>query len=296
MANFKPKTLIQDVKKQKPNYLTTIISTSIVLFLFGVFGLMLLNANALIRYFKENIEISIEIKNETPEIAIRDLQNRLGEQPYVKGGSIAFISKEEGATMMKDAFGDDFEQYGLENPLLDIIKFNVNAKDLTSQKLNDIKIELQKDTIVDNVFYEAIQVSSIENNVYRLGGIMLFVGVFFLIITFILINNTVRLALYSNRFLIKNMQLVGATDAFIAKPYWRRGVINGLIGSILAIIGLVLISWWFYQAFPELLLFQEFTYQLFLAIGLLVFGIGVSYLSTRWSVNQYLKLPVEALY
>jgi len=282
--------------KRKPNYYFTIVSVALVLFLFGLFGLIVLNANALMRYFKENIEVSIEIKSEAEQADVLALRQALGKKGYLKSGSLEFITKEEGAAFMKDAFGDDFVKYGLENPLLDVIRFNLNAKYLTPKKLREIKSDLETNPTVEFVFYEEVQVESVENNIIKLGGITLFIGLFFAIVTYVLINNTVRLALYSNRFTIKNMQLVGATSAFISKPYLRRGLLNGFISGLIAVIGLSILSFWIFRAYPELILFQDWVNLLILSAIVLTLGISISVLSTVTSVNKYLKMPIEELY
>ncbi len=287
---------VAGLKKRKPNYYLTSITIALVLFLFGLFGLIALNANALIRYFKENIEIHVEIKNDTDKDEIKQFQQELAQKDFIKKGSLDYIPKEDGAEFMKKAFGDDFVKYGLENPLLDILRFNVNAKDLTPKKLASIKKDLESRAFVDYVFYEEVQVANVVNNVYKLGGITFIIGLFFALITYILINNTVRLALYSNRFLIKNMQLVGATPAFITKPYMMRSMQNGAISGLLAIAGLGILVYYSYQTFPELILFQDRVNLLILALVVLFVGIGISAMSTRLSMNKFLKLPIEDLY
>lgn len=284
------------IKKSKPNYYFTIISVALVLFLFGLFGIIALNANALIRYFKENIEVSVEISNEANEIEVVAFRDNLSQKNYVKRGSIDYITKEAGAEFMKEAFGDDFIKYGLENPLLDIIRFNIKASHLTPQNLAKIKKEFEALPFVDYVFYEEVQVSSIAQNIYRLGGITFFIGLCFALITFVLINNTVRLALYSNRFMIKNMQLVGATPTFISKPYLLRGVKNGLFSGLIACAGLGLLAWSIYRTFPELVLFQDWVNFSLLGLVILLLGVGISALSTRWSINKYLNMSIEELY
>ena len=282
--------------KRKPKYYTSIISVSLVLFLLGLFGFIALNINTLDRYFKENIEISIEIKNDTEDADITAFREMLNQKDYYKKGSIEFVTKEEGAEIMKKDFGDDFTKFGLENPLLDIIHFNINAKHLTADNLSNIKKELSEDEIVDNVFYEEVQVANVTSNVYKLGGITLVIGICFALIAFVLINNTVRLALYSNRFTIKNMQLVGATETFIAKPYTRRGIVNGIISGLIAGLGLSSIAYWIYSNFPELILFQDITSLVILFLSIVLLGVLVSYITTRWSIRKFLSMSVEELY
>jgi cell division transport system permease protein len=282
--------------KRKPKYYTSIISVSLVLFLLGLFGFIALNINTLDRYFKENIEVSIELKNDIEDSEITTFRETLSEKDYFKKGSIEFVTKEEGAEIMKKDFGDDFTKYGLENPLLDIIHFNIKAKHLTADNLATIKKELSKDEIVENVFYEEVQVAKVTSNVYKLGGITLIIGICFALIAFVLINNTVRLALYGNRFNIKNMQLVGATETFIAKPYTQKGMINGAISGLIAGLGLAAIAYWIYGNFPELILFQDTTSLVVLFVSIILLGVLVSYITTRWSIRKFLSMSVEELY
>lgn len=282
--------------KRKPRYYTSIISVSLVLFLLGLFGFIALNINTLDRYFKENIEISIELKNGIEDADITAFRETLRQEDYFKKGSLEFVTKEEGAIFMQKAFGDDFVKYGLENPLLDIIHFNINAKDLSADNLATIKKKLSEEEIVDNVFYEEVQVANVTSNVYKLGGITLIIGICFALIAFVLINNTVRLALYSNRFTIKNMQLIGATERFIAKPYARQGIINGIVSGLIAGLGLTSIAYWIYGNFPELILFQDITSLVILFLTIVLLGILVSYITTRWSIRKFLSMSVEELY
>lgn len=282
--------------KRKPNYYYSIFSVALVLFLLGLFGLIVLNANALVRYFKENIEVSVELKNGTAKADITAFEQVLRKANYTKNGSIEFVSKEEGAALMKEAFGDDFAKYGLENPLLDVLHFNVKAAYVTPTELAKIKKELIAKDFVDAVFYEEVQVANVAKNVYKLGGITLLIGICFLFITFMLINNTVRLALYGNRFIIKNMQLVGATEQFIAKPYTVQSIKNGLLSGSLAALGLGGLAYWLYQVFPELVLFQDGIYLLILVFIIILLGVLVSVISTRLSVGRFLKISVEELY
>jgi len=276
----------------KPNYAYSIISVALVLFLIGFFGLLILHAQQLIKVSKEKIEIFVEIENGVGEEEVLKLKNDLHESPFVKLGSVKFIPKSEGAKMMQNEFGEEFLKLDLPNPLYDIITFNVNADFMQSDSLAQIKSEIKEHLYVSDVFYQETLIDSISKN----SWIALGVGLFFLIVAVTLIHNTIRLALYSNRFLIKNMELVGASWEFITRPYFFRSLKHGLISSLLSIALLAGLLFLANSKIPE---FGQLVYLpgiVFIFLVLILLGLIITTTSTYYVVNKYLRMRVDELY
>ncbi len=293
MSEYTDKT----AKKNKPNYLYAIISVALVLFLLGFFGLVILHAKKLITTYKENLNISIELSESASMAEIDSLQNALDNFTFVKPGSTRFISKEEAVDLMKDEFGEDFlERLDLPNPFFNVITFNVRANYLVPDSLKNIKETLTNTPKVLDVNYPENVTQRIDNNIRRLSIMAAAIAVFFILVAVTLIHNTIRLALYSNRFLIKNMELVGASWEFISRPYIRRAIWHGFISSIIAIIALVAMMYWFWLNLPEMRALLDPVGYAALGVLITVIGILINSTSTYFVVNKYLKMRIDDLY
>ena len=291
MSTNQPKS-----SRSKPNYLYSIISMALVLFLLGLFGMFVLHSQGIVKYYKENIEVMVELKDNTAEQDKFQFQKKLEGTEYAKSGSVKYVSKEDGAKIMENYFGDDFTEVGINNPFLDVIEFNVKADYVTDEEMEKISSEIKEQSFVEEVTYQKVLVSSIASNVRKLTIVVFLVGIFFIIIAVTLINNTVKLSLYSNRFIIKNMQLVGATFKFISRPYIQKGIINGFLSGAIAVITLILITFIAQQQFPDLLVFRNpLGYGLMITL-LILLGIVISGVSTFQSVKKYLYMRLDDLY
>lgn len=286
---------LKAVSKTRPNYFYAIVCVALVLFLFGLFALMAFYANQMIQYSKENINILVEIKDESTEAETNNLYKFLNHQPFIKEESIVFTSKEEAAKEMEDELGD-FSKFGFQNPFRDVLHFNVSAKFMKQENLTRIKDKLMTHKSVYNVYFQEAAVLAIERNIRKVGLIMLGLGALFLFVAITLIHNTIRLALYANRFLIKNMQLVGASWNFISRPYLWKSIQNGFWSSLLAIAGLILVIFLVNFDLPM----PQDTNMIWslsvILIGLILAGILISFTSTYYVVNKYLKMRVDDLY
>lgn len=283
--------------KTSPNYIYSILGVALVLFLIGFFGLMIWHAQRLVTHYKEKVEVLIELKEEVGVAQLDTFQNKLGRQTYVKPQSVTFTSKEEALELMKqEEFGEELLNMDLPNPFYDVVTFNVLAAYLEPDKLRAIKLELKTLDFVSDVYYEEGLVENMKGNIQKIGYLALGISVFFLFIALTLIHNTIRLAMYSNRFLIKNMQLVGASWRFISRPYLLTSIRNGFISSIIAITALSILLYIIYQDIPELQMLQN-NVQFMLTFGfLLLLGIGITSLSTYFTVNKYLNMRIDDLY
>lgn len=292
MSEFPEKVKI----KTKPNYLYSILSVSLVLFLLGFFGLLIINGQSLVTSFKEKVVVVVELKDEASSAQIESLKQNLEAMPYTKPGSLSFVDKEAAAIEMQEEFGDDFLKLDMPNPFYDVITFNVNAAYANQDSLRDAKGALKDERIVNDVFYQENLVDEISENIKKLSWITLGIGIFFIFVAITLIHNTVRLALYANRFIIKNMQLVGATWGFISRPYVIKAFKHGFLSAIIAIAVLLLMVYWAQTSLPAVA--ELINWNLFSALflGLLVLGILINTWSTHNVVKKYLKMRVDDLY
>lgn len=283
-------------QRSKPNYFYTIISVAMVLFLLGFFGILFLQAQQLTKVLKERVSILIELQQDTPQEQIDRLLLEVEKADYTKPTSLAFISKEEALHSLQADFGDDFINLDLPNPLYDVISFHVNSSFMSSEQLATIRQELKTNPIVKDVYYQEGLVHQIVSNIKKSGWLLLFLSLIFLIIAIVLIHNTIRLALYANRFLIKNMELVGATWGFISKPYIRKGIYHGFISAIIAILSLICLLLLTQNYLPELKNYWQASSLIALFVGLILLGISISGLSAYLVVNKYLKMRLDDLY
>ncbi|MEM6967288.1 MAG: permease-like cell division protein FtsX [Bacteroidota bacterium] len=239
-------------KRSNPSYLYSILSVALVLFLLGFFSLFLIHAPKWVKAYKEHVNIMIEVKGKTNQEEIVQLTNTLKNIPYIKGESVAFVSKEQIAEEMKEELGTAENTLEIVNPFYDMVIFNLEADYMQKDSIENIRAVVLKNPVVKDLFFQELLVDDFNANLKRIGYVAIFLGLFFVLIAVVLIHNTIRLAMYSNRFLIKNMQLVGATWKFISQPYLNRGLINGLWSGGLAIVLLVSVVFFINYHFPEM--------------------------------------------
>jgi cell division transport system permease protein len=215
---------------------------------------------------------------------------------YAKPGTVKFIGKEEGAKLLAEELGDEFMKLDLANPLYDVITFNVKSNFMTPFELNKIRESLKVYEYISDVFYQESLVESIAKNIRKISWLTLGIGIFFIFVAITLIHNTIRLALYSNRFLIKNMELVGASWEFISYPYIGRSIKLGLVSALVAILGLTGLGFWATTALPEIsnVIYVPGIIVIFTILVLL--GILINAGSTYYVVNKYLRMRVNDLY
>ena len=281
-------------------YLSVIFSTTLALFLLGLFGMLLINTNKLVEYIQENLEMQVYLNSNVTENQANRLQSHISEKDYVlhKGDSalMNFISKEDAAEDLIAQTGEDFLTFLGDNPLRDAITFKIAIESQDSSQLNTIKEELEAMPEVYEVTYIESMAQVINKNRTKIA-IALAVGALLLLFTIsTLINNTIRLALFSQRFLIRSMQLVGATQGFIIRPFITRASLYGLISGLLAGGLLAALLTYALRALPELELVQDQEKTLILFGALLLVGIFIALFSTLYAVRKYLKMSLDELY
>ena len=277
-------------------YITSIISISLVLFTLGFLGLILLHANNLSNYIKENIGFEIVMKPDIKEAEIVRFQKHLDTENFTK--STEYITNEEAIKRMKDILGGDFVDYMSEddNPLLPSIDVRFKADWANNDSLAKIETYVLQNENVKEVYYQKSLVSQINKNLKKIGLIMLVFSTLLLIIAVALINNTIRLAVYSRRFVIRSMQLVGATESFIKKPFIFKGVLQGAISALLAALLLLGILEALRENIPELKLLSDNTSLIILFGGILITGVLLTGLSTSLAVAKYLRIDSDSLH
>jgi cell division transport system permease protein len=241
----------------------------------------------------------VELNEGTPQKEIQKLVNTLEENPYIKSETIEFIDKETIAEEMKEELGTTENTLGISNPFYDMVNFNLQAEYLDSDTLESMRNQIMQNENVKDVFYQDLLVDQVNDNIRKIGLVALLLGLFFIGVAMLLIHNTIRLAMYSNRFIIKNMQLVGATWDFISKPYLSKGLINGLWSGAIAIVLLVFVIFLIHLQFPALRfdIWLDDIFSMFVVMsGLVLIGILITYGSTYFVVNKYLKMRLDDLY
>jgi cell division transport system permease protein len=276
--------------------ISIIIGISLVLFMLGLLGLIVLNAKKLSDYAKENIGFSIYLNKNVKEVDIIQIQKSLDAEVYVK--STEYINEQRAAEIMQESLGaeEDFLTFLEYNPLLASIEVKLNAAYAHPDSLNKFEAELLQNPKIHEVDIRKDLAVLINENVRQISLVILGFSTLLLIIAIALINNTIRLAIYSKRFLIKTMQLVGATPAFITRPFVASGVLKGLFSSVIAIALLVGVMYAIRKNIPDLVEIQNLQMYVSLFSIVIVLGVLISWVSTSMAVRKYLRTETDKLY
>ena len=274
--------------------LTSIISIALVLFLMGLIMLMGLLGNELSVYVKENLSFSIVLKDSVKETDIKKMQTKLDALPYIK--STAYISKEQAAKELEEELGENPETFLGFNPLQASIEVKLHADYANPDSLSLIEKEIKRYTSVDELLYRKDMMEMVHNNLQRLGVILLALAAVLTLISFVLIGNTIRLLIYSKRFLIHTMQLVGATAGFIRAPFIRYNLVSGLIAALLAIMLLTGAIYYLQNELDGFIQLLDMRTLLIVDGAVLVLGLFLSTIATVIAVNKYLRMEVDQLY
>lgn len=281
-------------RKLRSSYLTSIISIALVLFLLGLAGLLVLYAKKLSDHVKENIGFSVILKDNVKEVDIINLQKNLDAKRYVK--STEYITKDKAARELMEELGEDFVDFLGYNPLLASIDVRLRADYANPDSIAVIESDFQGYEQVKEVFYQKSLVHLVNENVRSISLYILAFGAVLLLIAVALINNTIRLSIYSRRFSINTMQLVGATNSFIRRPFLWRSAGHGTIAAFLA-LGLLIGTLYLVQReFKDLISFQDIQLLSILFIMVLIMGIVINWISTFFAVTKYLRIKVDKLY
>lgn len=281
-------------KRLTGSHLTLVISVSLVLFLLGLLGLVVINARELSNYFRESLSFSIFLDDGAREADIRMLQKDLDAKHYVK--STVYVSKDEAAAKMKEELGEDFISFLGDNPLPPSIDVYLYAEYTSPDSVAKIEKYVNEYPFVEEVLYRESLLILINENINKISVFILIISAFMFIISVTIINNTIRLGIYSRRFIIRTMQLVGATRSFIRKPFLVQGAFQGLVAALLAMILIMGLLYLIEREFLLIFTFESPKMLVLLGAGIIVSGILISTISTFFSVNRYLDIPEDKLY
>ena len=275
-------------------YFSVIISISFVLFFVGVFGLFLLNTKNIASHFKEQIVMTIYLEDNAKDIEINQLQKKIQINSATK--KVRFTPKKEAAELYARDIGEDFIEFLGYNPLMNSIDVYFNAAFVNKLSLTKIKRKFETTDFVNEVVYDQPLVTLLDENIRKITYVLLITTSLFILIALLLINSSIRLSIYSKRFIIKTMQLVGATKSFIRRPFIWIHLRLGILSSFIALSGLTILFFEINKRFPELNMMQQ-PLELSVVFGsVLLLGIGITGISTFFATQRYLNLKTDAIY
>ncbi len=278
----------------RSSYLTLIISVSLVLFLLGVLGLVLINARELSDYLRESLSFSIMLDDEAKEPDIRMLQKDMDAKPYVK--STEYISKEAAAVKMKKELGEDFISFLGDNPLPPTIDVYLHAGFTSPDSVAKIEKYVREYPFVKEVIVQESLLFLINENERKISFFLLIMSTFLFLIALTIINNTIRLSIYSRRFLIRTMQIVGATRGFIRQPFLIQSAVQGLLAALIAMSLLMGLLYLIEKEFLMMFSFESTYLLVLLGASIVITGVLINIISTFFSVNRYLSISEDKLY
>ena len=285
MANIKNRRLFT-------SYISITIIMSVVLFLFGFFGIFFISSNSMANSFKENFSVSIFFKEDAKNIEITQLQNELLMSDYVE--KLKYVSKDEAVLLMKEEYGQDFIKELGFNPLVNSIDFNLKSEYVEATLLDSISRLIENKNYIDEIVYDKNLINIINDNIKRISLWLMPLIIILLIITFLVINSSIRLSIYSNRQLIKTMQLVGATKAFIRKPFIKINIFLSLISSIISISAIILLI---YYIDLNISFIDNISIESVITLFIIILSLGlfISYISTFFATQNILKIKADNL-
>jgi len=276
------------------SYISAVVSIGLVLFLLGFLGLILINSKKVSNHFKEQIALTIFLKDDARSIEIDQLRQTVALADYTK--TAVYVSKQEAAEQHSALIGENFMEFLGDNPLKNSIDVFLLADFVTPDEIENIQNELLQNTFVESVNYDKPLIVLLNDNIKKISFWALVVSGIFLVIAIILINNSIRLSVYAKRFTIKTMQLVGATKGFIRAPFIRQSILFGALGALVAIIGLFWVLWILNKSFPELDIISDMQGHLWLVLFVLGSRVIISGLSTFFATRRFLNLRSDELY
>ena len=278
------------------SYAMSLVSITLVLFLLGAFAIFMLHARKLSNHVKENIGFEVVMNSDVKEANILRLQKELDAMPAVK--STEYITKDEAIERLSEDLGEDFLEWlgPEENPLLPSIDVRFHAAYANNDSIALIETMLLENPDVKEVYYQKSLVDLINNNIRKIAIVLMVISLILLLIAIALIRNTIRLSIYSKRFLVRSMQLVGATESFIRKPFLRQGVSQGFFGGLLADVFLVIILYAASKRIPDLALIRDLYDISAILAGIVFLGMLIAWFSTRTALDKFLKADLDKLY
>ncbi|MGJ8548172.1 cell division protein FtsX [Winogradskyella wichelsiae] len=281
-------------RKLISSYVSVVISIALVLFLLGCLGLLVINSKKVADHFKEQVVMTIYLNDTAKEVEVNQLKKSLAMADYTKDA--LYVSKEEAAEFMKAETGEDFMDFVGYNPLKNSIDVHLKADFVTTEQLAEITEGLSNKEFIEETRYDNDLVELMNDNVKKITFWVLIISGLFTLIAVLLINSSIRLAVYSKRFIIKTMQMVGATKRFIRRPFVWKSVQLGIIGALVALAGMAVVLYYLDLTFPELELLKNTISIAALFLGIFLLGIVITWISTFIATQRFLNLKTDQLY
>ncbi|MFV8441089.1 cell division protein FtsX [Flavobacterium sp. LB2P44] len=285
--NFQKRRLIS-------SYFSVVLSVFLVLFLLGMLGLFIINSKKLANDFKENIAMTVFFKNEANDSIVKSFGTELKSSPFVKSSN--YVTKEAAAKEHTDIIGEDFMEFLGENPLQNSYDIHLKGDYVVKDSITKIETGLRKNTMISDIVYDKQLVNLVNDNIKKVSMWILIISGFLAVIAVLLINSSLRLSIHSNRFIIKTMQMVGATKSFIRKPFVMRSIKLGMIGAALAVIALIGVLIYVETSFPNLGILEDKTLIGLVLLAVLGIGVLITWLSTYFATQRFLNLRTDDLY
>ncbi|MDA6072427.1 permease-like cell division protein FtsX [Flavobacterium sp. AC] len=276
------------------SYFSVVLSVFLVLFLLGVLGLFIINSKKLANDFKEKIAMTVFFKNEANDSVIKAFDTELKRAPFAR--SYVYVTKDKAAKEHTDIIGEDFLTFLGENPLLNSYDIHLKADYVERDSILKIESKLRKNAMIEDIVYDKQLVNLVNDNIKKVSMWILIISGFLAIIAVLLINSSLRLSIHSNRFIIKTMQMVGATKSFIRKPFVMRSVKLGMLGAGLAIIALIGVLLYVETNFPGLGILEDKVLIGFVLLAVFGLGVLITWVSTHFATQRFLNLRTDDLY
>ncbi|WP_299678711.1 ABC transporter permease [uncultured Tenacibaculum sp.] len=281
-------------RRLRSSYASVIISIAIVLFMIGILGLVLLKSTKVANHFKQEVVMSLFLKDDVTKDQIESFRKSLTEKPFTR--ELFYISKEEAAQTYSKDLGEDFLDFLGTNPLKNGIDLYLKADFVTPEKMEELRKEFEKNTFIADISYDKPLVEQLTKNIKKISFWLLVLSGFFAVVSVILINSSIRLSIYAKRFNIKTMQMVGATKRFIRKPFIWQSIRLGFIGAFLALLALGVMIYYIDKNIPTLELVKDYISLIYLAVGILTAAFIISWISTYFATQRFLNLQTNDLY
>ncbi len=281
-------------RRLQSSYISVIISIALVLFMVGILGLVLLKSTKVANHFKEEVAMTLFLKDNVKKEAVEALRTSLLKEDFTK--KIQYINKEEAAKAYAKDIGEDFLKFLGTNPLKDGIDIYLKADFVTPEKMTELEQKFIENAWVSEVSYDKPLIQLLTKNIQRISFWLLVLSSFFGLAAIILINSSIRLSVYSKRFNIKTMQMVGATKSFIRKPFIWKNVQLGLIGACIALVGLAIVIYYINKNIPTLELTKDYASIVYLIGGVFAVAFLITWLSTFFATQRFLNLQTDELY
>lgn len=281
-------------RRLQSSYISVVISIALVLFMLGILGLVLLKSNKVANHFKEKVAMTLFLKDGVSYKNTESLQDSLKKSDFTK--RIRFVSKTQAAKEYSKDIGEDFLKFLGKNPLKNGIDIYLKAHYVTPEKMNELESQFKKNSLIAEVSYDKPLIQLLTKNIQRISFWLLVLSGFFGLVAIILINSSIRLSIYSKRFNIKTMQMVGATKRFIRRPFIWQSIKLGFLGSIIALLGLAAVIYYLDKFIPALDLIKDYLSLGYLVGGVLLTAFIITWLSTFFATQRFLNLQTDELY